>query len=214
MMEIEEQILTDKQILIMETAEKLFATNGYDATSIRDIANAGSFNSAMISYYFGSKEQLMEGILNYRTTKLENVVTDLLLGLKDPLDKLLALNNFYIQKVLQHKYFYLLIFQIQSLPEKHTLIRNFYNTLRYNNFKMITGIIRDGQAKGDFKEGINCSFLMFVISGTMNNFLVNQDYYKDVNHKNDLSEQEFDLHIREELGQLLTEIIKDMVVKK
>jgi len=210
---MEEQDLGDKQKLIMETAEKLFATNGYDATSIRDIATTGSFNSAMISYYFGSKEQLMEGILVYRTTKLETVVSDMLLTLKDPLEKLLALNRFYIQKVLQHKYFYLLIFQIQSLPEKHILIRNFYNTLRYKNFELLSELIKDGQDKGQFKDSINTSFLLFVISGTMNNFLVNQDYYKNVNHQNDLSEEEFDLLIKEELEELLTGIVSSMVLR-
>jgi len=209
---MEEQELSDKQKLIMETAERLFATNGYDATSIRDIAAAGSFNSAMISYYFGSKEQLMEGILVYRTTKLETVATDLLTTLTDPLEKLLAIIHFYVQKVLQHKYFYLLIFQIQSLPDKHVLIRNFYNTLRYKNFELLNTIIKDGQNRGLFKTEINTSFLLFVISGTMNNFLVNQDYYKDVNHKQGLSNEEFDLHIKEALGDLLTGIIKNMVL--
>lgn len=210
---MEEQELSDKQKLIMETAEKLFATNGYDATSIRDIATAGSFNSAMISYYFGSKEQLMEGILVYRTTKLETVVADMLLKLTDPLEKLLAMNRFYIQKVLQHKYFYLLIFQIQSLPEKHILIRNFYNTLRYKNFQLLNDLIKDGQEIGVFKKEINTSFLLFVISGTMNNFLVNQDYYKQVNKIEDLTEDEFDLHIKDALGELLNGIVKNMVVR-
>jgi len=210
---MEEQELSDKQKLIMETAEKLFATNGYDATSIRDIATAGSFNSAMISYYFGSKEQLMEGILVYRTTKLETVVEEMLLKLTDPLEKLLAMNRFYIQKVLQHKYFYLLIFQIQSLPEKHILIRNFYNTLRFKNFQLLNDLIKEGQELGIFKKEINTSFLLFVISGTMNNFLVNQDYYKTVNHKEDLSEDAFDSHIKEALGELLTGIVKNMVVR-
>jgi len=210
---MEEQELSDKQKLIMETAEKLFATNGYDATSIRDIATAGSFNSAMISYYFGSKEQLMEGILVYRTTKLETVVADMLLKLTDPLEKLLAMNRFYIQKVLQHKYFYLLIFQIQSLPEKHILIRNFYNTLRYKNFQLLNDLIKDGQEMGVFKKEINTSFLLFVISGTMNNFLVNQDYYKQVNKIEDLTVDEFDLHIKDALGELLNGIVKNMVVR-
>ena len=210
---MEEQELSDKQKLIMENAEKLFATNGYDATSIRDIATAGSFNSAMISYYFGSKEQLMEGILVYRTTKLETVVADMLLKLIDPLEKLLAMNRFYIEKILKHKYFYLLIFQIQSLPEKHILIRNFYNTLRYKNFQLINDLIKDGQNQGVFKTEINTSFLLFVISGTMNNFLVNQDYYKHVNNIQDLTEKEFDSHIKEALGELLNGIVKNMVIR-
>jgi len=137
----------------------------------------------------------------------------MLLKLTDPLEKLLAMNRFYIQKVLQHKYFYLLIFQIQSLPEKHILIRNFYNTLRYKNFQLLNDLIKDGQEIGVFKKEINTSFLLFVISGTMNNFLVNQDYYKQVNKIEDLTEDEFDLHIKDALGELLNGIVKNMVVR-
>ena len=52
----------DKQIAIINTAEKLFALNGFDGTSVRDIAHEAGVNLAMISYYFGSKEKLMEAV--------------------------------------------------------------------------------------------------------------------------------------------------------
>ena len=210
-MDLQEQSLTDKQILIMETAEKLFATNGYDATSIRDIATAGSFNSSMISYYFGSKEQLMEGILKYRTTILEDVVSDLLLNLKDPLEKILAMNDFYIQKVFQQKYFYLLLFQIQALSEKHQLIRSFYNTLRYRNFELLDSIIKEGEAEGHFKKNVDTALLLFVISGTVSSLLINQDYYKAVNHMEDMKEDEFLVYVINKVGLLLKETIERII---
>jgi len=210
-MDLQEQSLTDKQILIMETAEKLFATNGYDATSIRDIATAGSFNSSMISYYFGSKEQLMEGILKYRTTILEDVISDLLLNFKDPLEKILAMNDFYIEKVFQQKYFYLLLFQIQALSEKHQLIRSFYNTLRYRNFELLDGIIKEGEAKGHFKKNVDTALLLFVISGTVNSVLINQDYYKAVNHMEEMQQDEFLAYVKNKVGLLLKDTVERIV---
>jgi len=56
-------ILNDKQIHILQMAEKLFAENGFDGTSIRDIAKEANVNIAMISYYFGSKEKLLEYLI-------------------------------------------------------------------------------------------------------------------------------------------------------
>src|SRR5678810_1267508 len=56
----------DKQIQIMEAAEKLFAEQGFAGTSVRDIAEAANVNLAMISYYFGSKEKLMEAMFLHR----------------------------------------------------------------------------------------------------------------------------------------------------
>lgn len=211
-METDELALTDKKILIMETAEKLFATNGYDATSIRDIASAGSFNSAMISYYFGSKEQLMEGILNYRTTILEDVVNSLLLKLKDPMEKLLAITHFYVEKVFLHQYFYLLLIQIQALPEKHQLIRNFYNQLRYKNFELLNTIIKDGEEQGHFKKNIDTALLLFIISGTVNNMLINQDYYRNVNHLEAMTEQQFIIYIKRKVEALLKQSIESLVL--
>jgi AcrR family transcriptional regulator len=55
---------TDKQIQIIDIAERLFAERGFDGTSVRDIADEAGINVAMISYYFGSKEKLMEACLN------------------------------------------------------------------------------------------------------------------------------------------------------
>jgi AcrR family transcriptional regulator len=206
-MEIAEQVLSSKQILIMETAEKLFATNGYDATSIRDIATAGSFNSAMISYYFGSKEQLLEGILVYRNAKLSDLVDRILQEEKYPLDKILAMADFYIEKVFQQRDFYLLIYQIQSLPEKYQLIRNFYNTLRYQNFELIDAIVQDGITKGLFKPDVDTSFLMFLITGTINQMILNKEYYRGLNKMENLSEEDFEVHMKQEIKALMKSTI-------
>ena len=49
----------DKQIQILQVAEKLFAEKGFDGTSIRAISKLAKINIAMVSYYFGSKEKML-----------------------------------------------------------------------------------------------------------------------------------------------------------
>jgi AcrR family transcriptional regulator len=70
----------EKQIQIMETAERLFAERGFDGTSVRDIADKAGINVAMISYYFGSKERLMEALFELRIgsfkMRVENLIRD------------------------------------------------------------------------------------------------------------------------------------------
>jgi AcrR family transcriptional regulator len=63
--------LNDKKIQIIETAERLFAERGFDGTSVRDIAHEAGVNIAMISYYFGSKENLMEALLEWRVGSIK-----------------------------------------------------------------------------------------------------------------------------------------------
>ncbi len=48
---------------ILEIATGLFAKNGYEGTSIRDICQKANINISMISYYFGGKKGLYEKIL-------------------------------------------------------------------------------------------------------------------------------------------------------
>lgn len=58
----QDAILNDKQRQILAASERLFSTTGYEGTSVRDIAQEAKVNVAMISYYFGSKEKMMEAL--------------------------------------------------------------------------------------------------------------------------------------------------------
>ncbi|HSN16984.1 MAG TPA: TetR family transcriptional regulator [Gammaproteobacteria bacterium] len=48
---------------LLAAARSLFAQQGYDAISVRKVAEAAQVNPAMIHYYFGSKEGLYEAML-------------------------------------------------------------------------------------------------------------------------------------------------------
>ncbi|MFT4144174.1 MAG: TetR family transcriptional regulator [Mobilitalea sp.] len=48
----------DTKLKIIRAAKKLFAQNGFDGTSTRDIVSVAGANISLISYYFGSKENL------------------------------------------------------------------------------------------------------------------------------------------------------------
>jgi AcrR family transcriptional regulator len=47
---------------ILEAAIDLFATKGFAATGVREIARAAGVNQAMISYYYGSKINLLKAV--------------------------------------------------------------------------------------------------------------------------------------------------------
>jgi AcrR family transcriptional regulator len=56
----------DASLKILNAAESLFAVQGYEGTSTRDIARVSGANIAMISYYFGSKEALFQQLVSRR----------------------------------------------------------------------------------------------------------------------------------------------------
>lgn len=55
---------------IIEIATELFAKNGYEGASIRDICKQAGVNISMISYYFGGKKELYEKILSSIVEKI------------------------------------------------------------------------------------------------------------------------------------------------
>lgn len=57
----------ETRVLLVETAERLFAQRGYDAVTLAEIRSAaGQHNASVITYYFGSKQKLLEAVLEHR----------------------------------------------------------------------------------------------------------------------------------------------------
>lgn len=56
----------ETKTIIMNAAEKLFAEEGYNATSLRAITAAAQVNLAAVNYHFGGKQGLLEAIYNRR----------------------------------------------------------------------------------------------------------------------------------------------------
>ena len=62
----------DTKVRILNTAEALFAENGFANTSLRAITSAADVNLAAVNYYFGSKQALIQEIFQRRLTPLND----------------------------------------------------------------------------------------------------------------------------------------------
>ena len=132
----------DKQIQIIETAEALFADRGYDGISVRDIADEAGVNVAMISYYFGSKEKLMEAIFELRLGNMQMRVETLI---KDdsmtPLQKMNLLIDEHIDRVMHKQCFHKVMYTVQ-LTNKNPAILKAANALKLRSAKLVAELIK------------------------------------------------------------------------
>lgn len=88
------EIAKDK---IIKAGMKLFSRYGYDKSSIRDIAKAANVNIAAISYYFGSKDGLLNVVIKKKKEEIDEKMMAHCQNLKDDFEKLaLALFDIYI----------------------------------------------------------------------------------------------------------------------
>ena len=53
------------QTRLLEAAVRLFAEQGFEATSVRQVCDAAQANVASVSYYFGSKRDLYDAALDF-----------------------------------------------------------------------------------------------------------------------------------------------------
>jgi AcrR family transcriptional regulator len=59
------------RVMLMEVAERLFATRGIEAVTLREIQQAaGQSNTSVIRYHFGSREGLIRALIAYRQASL------------------------------------------------------------------------------------------------------------------------------------------------
>ncbi|MBC7535721.1 MAG: TetR/AcrR family transcriptional regulator, partial [Ferruginibacter sp.] len=138
-------ILTDKHIQILENAERLFAEKGYDGTTVRDIAETAGVNLAMISYYFGSKEKLMEALFKHRMAatqaRLENIVSNNSLSLSQKMDILI---DEYLDRVMQKQSFYKVML-IEQVTNKNLEVIKLLKAFKFRYATLISAAIAEGR---------------------------------------------------------------------
>jgi AcrR family transcriptional regulator len=84
---------------LLEIAEQLFTENGYQAVSIRDIAQAAGVTNAALYYHFPSKEALFDEVLAYHADKLAQRMAQASEGASGTRGKLLAILGEYAVQV-------------------------------------------------------------------------------------------------------------------
>ena len=169
----------------MMVAEKLFAASGYNGTSVRDIAAKAKVNVSMISYYFGSKENLMETLFRWRMEEglnfAKNIVENNDLS---EIEKLDAFVDNFVNRVQKFKDFYLLI-HTQQVISQNKNIQNFLKDSKINYIEINQRIVEIGLEKGIFTKRPSYHLLQCTISGTIFNAMHGIKMYKEYLKKND-----------------------------
>src|ERR1700681_2742346 len=192
--------LSTKQLQLLDTAETLFSQKGFDGTSVRDIAEAAGINTAMISYYFGSKEKLMEEIFERKNLNIKEKVDHLLKDDSlDPLEKMYSLVDMYIDGILTRKKFHRILLCEQIINQNPYIIQ-MVDKMKSRNSEYINNLIRLGQKKGMFRKNIDIPMMTNTLIGTVSHMLLNMDFYKKYHHLDALKDEEFERVVRKKLS--------------
>lgn len=204
-------VITEKHIHILEKSEELFAAKGYEATTVRDIAEAAGVNLAMISYYFGSKEKLLEALFKERlaTTKL-HIETVVNTETFTPFQKIEILIDQYINRVIEKQSFYKILLSEQVI-NKNTVVLKLLKELKLIYAALISSVIEEGQRMKVFKNDIDIVMMLTTMTGTVTNMLINKEYYREFNNQKKLSNTVFEEQLTANLKKHIKQIFKALL---
>lgn len=204
-MEIE---LNEKQLQIMKKALAVFAEKGFDSASVRDIAQRAEVNVAMISYYFGSKEKLLEAIFMNNTrfmkAKIEAIIHSRTHG---PFEKVDLLIDTYVSMIVEKRDFHKLMMREQVLIKEGPLYA-YIRDMKRQNRNLIEVAVKAGQKAGIFQKHIDIGMLSATLFGSVHHFFSNYKFVCEENNIKEGDDDEFNEKVIEKLKSHLKVMFK------
>ncbi len=144
--EREKQELYDK---ILATATEMFVENGFEKTSIRNIADAIEYSPATIYLYFKDKNELFYAIQKQAFKKFFDYFQTV--GpMEDPIKRLRALGKVYLKFAVENPGYYDLMFIMRAPMNSEDTAEHWEEGERSHG--VLQQIVHDCQKAGHFTE--------------------------------------------------------------
>lgn len=162
-----------KKETIINSAIKLFSTNGFEGTSVREIAADAEVNVAMINYYFVSKEKLFESVVEYKASVLKGIFAELFNNKElTAIEKL----DIIIDKTIERKFsdanFHHLLHRELSLGSRPQCGEAISDILM-RNLIPVKKIIKEGINEGVFNK-VDVELTLTTVIGTIHYLLTSE----------------------------------------
>jgi AcrR family transcriptional regulator len=142
---------------ILDAAERLFATQGFARTTIKDIGREAKLNSALLYYYFGDKGQLYHEVLSRFVTRLISRTMAELTAEGPPDGRLRALIGAQAELLLTNPHFpHLMVRELVESEGAHAVEQ--FHLLASTTFRRLCELIEEGQHAGLFRKDVDPRF--------------------------------------------------------
>lgn len=96
----------DTRQRLVEAAQRLFHSQGFNATSLAEILKAAEVNSGSLYYFFKSKEDLLLAVLDWYLENLYEVTDPAFAAKSDPIERVFAVLDGYRRMLLDFNFAY------------------------------------------------------------------------------------------------------------
>jgi AcrR family transcriptional regulator len=162
----------DTRQKILDSATRLFSTQGYANTSLAQVAKEAQVSKALIFWHFSSKEDLFRTALKSTLEPYSIDVAAVLEGL-DELGQVRKLIDLYYEFVSQNVYSVRFLFSLVVREEKNLDDLLGRITELFRIYRSLLGdILQTGREKGTFRSTVNPEADGALIMATLNGILV------------------------------------------
>lgn len=200
-----------KQLLILESAEKLFASHGFHATSVRDIAHEAGVNIAMISYYFGSKEKLIESIFLKRIINWKAILNETLKdSSKTYIERLDSLIENFVRRIIGNPCFNLMMMRAQIQADM--LVNDLIHESKKEVYEVIGAFINAGQEQGVFNKEVDVLMMVATLTGTTNHIMSTRHHFQRMSNLEHLTDSELQEYLIIHTSNHLKNLFKAILI--
>ncbi len=153
---------------IIAGAMKLFARNGYDATTADEIASECGVNKAMLFYYYKNKAGVYAAVMGEALSAIHKEVIGAEKCCESPLADLETFIKTYTLYSEKHPYLPALLLRELSDSGAH-LPESLFTEMR-RLFSLLGSILAEGEKQGIF-HNVKPMIVYFMIIGTINMFI-------------------------------------------
>lgn len=179
-----------KREKLIRAAMELFAEDGYDKVSIRQIAAAAGVNSSMISYYFNGKSGLYEAIVKELLQNFDSFIGSVRAEEVEPREGL----RLYVQTIsrLYAKYppsFVKLVYRELLNPSEifeQVAVGRFRQ-----NFGVLLNLIERGKAQGLFRTDLDSGKMLMMFISSISLYFLARPIYKKIIEQDDTFTQAY-----------------------
>lgn len=142
---------------ILDAAETLFARQGFDPTTIKELGAEAGLNPALLYYYFGSKEELYKAVLHRIVTRLTARGAEVIETAAAPPDAIRALVATQVEFLL-HNPSVPKLFVREMIDHEAAHAEEVVLKLAAGLFYRLCGVIERGQREGIFRADVEPRF--------------------------------------------------------
>jgi AcrR family transcriptional regulator len=202
----------DTRETIILSATELFSSQGFEGTSVRQIAKHADVNVAMINYYFGSKEKLFESVVEYRSAVIKGVLENLINNPDlTPIEKIDIIVDGAIERKFSNSKFHHLLHRELSLDHRPQL-REAISDILLKNIKPVKTIIKNGINDGVFKQ-VDIELTLATILGTIHYLLTSDTMSRKILGKPEGFSPFGNKKLKERLSVYMKQLLRDHLLK-